>query len=94
MALENEKRPGDRGEQTESSPDALINKASRNREDFNKVPESGWEAGQGISNSQVITQSSGEDQNGTERGPSDAGIGMAEIRKKKEGSWGSGSSLE
>jgi hypothetical protein len=90
MALENEKSPGNRGEQSESSPV----KENRQREDFKEVPESGWEAGQGISNSQVLTQSSGEDQNGTERGPSDAGIGMAEIRKKKEGSWGSGSSLE
>ena len=94
MALENEKGPGDRGEQNEPFPNASPDMESRNRKDFNNVPESGWEAGQGISNSQVITQSSGEDQNGTERGPSDAGIGMAEIRKKKEGSWGSGSSLE
>ena len=94
MALENEKRPGNRGEQTEPLSEVSPNSENRMREDFNNIPESGWEAGQGISNSQVITQSSDEDQNGPESGPSDAGIGMAEIRKKKEGSWGSGSSLE
>jgi hypothetical protein len=92
MTLENEIESRNQAQDTQASQNP--ENENRNREEYRNVPESGWEAGQGISNAQEITQRSGEDQNGTERGPSDAGIGMSEIRKKKEGSWGSGSSLE
>jgi hypothetical protein len=92
MALENE--IGSKNQATDAQSTQAPKSENNRREEYQSVPESGWEAGQGISNSQEITQQSDEDQNGTQRGPSDAGIGMAELRKKKEGSWGSGSSLE
>lgn len=58
-------------------------KESRNREEYKKTPESGWEAGQGISNSQFIKRDD-QDLGETERGSSEAGIGMAEIKRKQE----------
>ena len=92
MALENEIGSENQGAGTK--PDLNPGNNARNREEYKNVPESGWEAGQGISNAQEISQQKDEDQNGPQKGPSGAGIGMEDLRKKKEGSWGSGSSLE
>jgi hypothetical protein len=92
MALENEINSEKQGAGTQ--PDLNPGNNARNREEYKNVPESGWEAGQGISNAQEVVQQNDEDQNGPQKGPSGAGIGMGDLRKKKEGSWGSGSSLE
>jgi len=53
------------------------------------TPESGAEAGAGISNAQFIKEDYDQGDEAQTR-PSEAGINMAEIRKKmKENTWGS-----
>ncbi|HYG39324.1 MAG TPA: hypothetical protein VD908_11920 [Cytophagales bacterium] len=69
----------------ESLQGANDQKDIKNREEYKDTPESGWETGQGISNAQFVKKED-EGLNETERGPSDAGIGMTEIKQKqKEG---------